>query len=839
MQKLVFKNGNGVEIDLTDGEKYGITDWSGLSNTDLNIQTQTVPFADGAVYLDALLGEKDIAVTIAVNDGGDLETRYELKRELIALLNPKLGEGVLTYTNDYLSKQITVVPQLPVFANKNIDTAGTLKASVAFTACIPYWEDTEETEVLVSDTAYTTVTNSGDVPLRIKAEVYPFNNNSVTIENKTNDTVLTLDGDINAPVSVDMNVGAKTVLKESISADNTFMAPFKIAKFNNRIFGIYGSSLYVTDDGEKWDFVYNFGNALIGLCATSDSVVVYNANDKILYFSSDLETWTEISMSSYATSGLYLSYNVDNSTTFLLCSDCILYSTDLTTWSQIATDNPPVYATYLVTLDKTITDGTNNYVCIYIDNNGYLYGVQEDLETVDVLYDSYEVGCFYYDDELDIFVMYASGLKYSTDLTTWTDASFSVSFRGQIIKYRNCLYLFSIGGYQYYAISNDGKNWSAVNLSYSYNNLIVFKDDLLAFGNYYYWSFKKGNYNIRLGIGNATLSFGENTIDTDKCIMTISGGVAYRSPDGIEWVVGGNCGTTTNCLLKVGERIIQGSDEGMIYYTDDCGTTFQSLQVVSGDYSISAISYSEERGVYLIACTNNLFYESSDDLATATYVTSFGNAEIDKIIVVPISDEEEKYFLVTQNGSYIYIKSYKWEDETYTSYRSQLAGNYTSGDILDGFYDSVHDNVIVQAGDTLYSLLKASNPLFGIAFAEVTSDYSFDFTISYKDGRGFYTIVESDGLYYIAYSNDGSNWALLEQVPSISSCFYSFLFKTFISRVGTTGYFNWVFSADENIINSLIEFDLTLDVGDNELTVVPTDNLCFIRLTYRNRYIGV
>ena len=118
MQKLVFRNANGIELDLTS-DPFGITEWEGFSADELNIQSQQVPFQDGSVFLDALLGERELAVTVAMNDGNNLEKRYRLRREMISALNPKLGEGVLIYTNDFLSKQIHAIPQLPVSKNHN------------------------------------------------------------------------------------------------------------------------------------------------------------------------------------------------------------------------------------------------------------------------------------------------------------------------------------------------------------------------------------------------------------------------------------------------------------------------------------------------------------------------------------------------------------------------------------------------------------------------------------------------------------------------------------------------------------------------------------------------
>ena len=146
MQKLVWINSKGTEINLTSGD-YGITEWEGFSACDLEVQTQNVPFQDGSVFLDALLNNRELSVTLAINDGKDLEKRYRLRRELISALNPKLGEGYLIYTNDFISKRIKCLAQMPVFPTHNSDKAGTPKASLSWTACDPYWEDLEETSV--------------------------------------------------------------------------------------------------------------------------------------------------------------------------------------------------------------------------------------------------------------------------------------------------------------------------------------------------------------------------------------------------------------------------------------------------------------------------------------------------------------------------------------------------------------------------------------------------------------------------------------------------------------------------------------------------------------------
>lgn len=56
--------------------------------------------------MDNLLNDRELSITVAFNDEKDLHKRYELRRELISKLNPKLGEGYLIYENDFLTKRI-------------------------------------------------------------------------------------------------------------------------------------------------------------------------------------------------------------------------------------------------------------------------------------------------------------------------------------------------------------------------------------------------------------------------------------------------------------------------------------------------------------------------------------------------------------------------------------------------------------------------------------------------------------------------------------------------------------------------------------------------------------
>lgn len=213
MQKLIWKNGNGKEIELTQ-EPYGITEWDGFSNTELNVQTQQVPFNDGAVFIDALLEQRSLSVTLAMNDKNNLEDRYRLRRELIASMNPKLGEGYLIYENDFLKKQIKCLPYIPSFENHNSNTKGTPKAQLTWNACEPYWEDIEEEQVFISQGEVVEIENKGDVPCAIVAEVYPSNSENTSILNQTTGKKIQLKNTLTGETEINTNNGKKTIVEK-------------------------------------------------------------------------------------------------------------------------------------------------------------------------------------------------------------------------------------------------------------------------------------------------------------------------------------------------------------------------------------------------------------------------------------------------------------------------------------------------------------------------------------------------------------------------------------------------------------------------------------------------
>lgn len=411
MQKLVFINGAGNQIDLTSGN-FGIVNWEGLSNTDLNIQSQQVPFEDGGVFLDALMEQREIALTVAINDGNDLELRYQKKRELISALNPKAGEGVLIYTNDYLSKQIKAVPQIPLFENKNSNDAGTLKASVAFTCCDPYWEDLEETEVNVTDQDIV-IQNNGDVACGIKAEIRGNVNNGLLIENVTTGQKIDVIGKF-SDIKLNTNTGNKNITDKEytgykVMAETKSFTSIIFAK--GKYYGIANERLFVSEDLYNWDFVEMGSGSFYGILysAEKDLFLVYGSR---LLYSQNAKNWTEVEISASirkiiysATKDLYIAVG---------SRYYITTSTDGIEWT---TRNEPVsgadnfiYYDVIETTDNFVACGSGfDGAKFCYSANGSSWTSVSPYFTRDPLYKIVFDGEYYY-----------SGKYYTNDITSWS-----------------------------------------------------------------------------------------------------------------------------------------------------------------------------------------------------------------------------------------------------------------------------------------------------------------------------------------------------------------------------------------------------------------------------------
>jgi len=841
MQKLVFKNGNGIEIDFTSSP-FGITDWSGLSNANLNVQSQQVPFQDGSVYLDSLLSERDLNFTLAVYDGGNLGTRYELKRQIISALNPKLGEGVLTYTNDYISKQITVIPYLPVFANHNSNTKGTLKASLTYKACIPYWEDTEETTVTLNK-GFTSITNNGDIETPVKIDVFTSNIQNLKIENQT--------------------TGKKIALSETLYEN----AEINTAMGNKTLFS---KPLVITDFNVKNDVIYN--EYLGKFIAVGVKGYVYISSDGLNY--EPIKTVTDYDLESIAYSAnLNLMVAVGN-------GGVILTSSDGETWGLVKTLTSALMDVIFV------SDPINSeYRFFTVGYNG-LVAYSTDGVTWTTATSGVEWACksIAYSDSLHKWVIVGESSRTltSSDGITWTENGIS-PYDNYCVIWCDFLGMFIMGCMYRIMTSPDGITWTDYEGNFEYVVTIACSDSLIVAKNDYdskWWTSTDGVTWTLQEESERMQSL--NKIKYSESVNQFFGVGDYStgtSLNGLKWDYIG--GVTTSALVDIiynGSEYVCAGGQGLIMRSTD-GRTWEKIESdLSSMRYIIRLWYFEEKDIYFVWTSlnqDNNIYRSSD-LVTWTRIISNHNIEISEIaynsdldvfvfggslyqrspttttnyiyissdmgttltkVIIPYSDdaatisglsysEDLHLFVAFCKGAL--ITSPDGENWTLQAYTNRYIGSCIWVSDLHLFVACGYSGHIIHSSDGI----NWSGDTYG--------NYKLN-AISYDKYAELLFIVGDSGR--ILTSSDALNWQTLETPIKDALLGISFNGKGGMVTVGNNGAIGIIRQKEEgeNLISALSadsDMSLALEVGSNSILMAGNGHVSGL-LTYRNRYVGV
>ena len=205
MERLIFKNANGQQIEFSNTSDYRWTQVEGLGEGTANMQSTSSPYQDGSTNVGgAYFNTRTIKIDMVVT-GSDLKASI---RQLNAVLNPKIGLGSLTVDRDgdikVLGKVRTrVLPSLPGGESRGI---GFQVCYIIFEAFDPFYEDQTETEATLitganvfsfplsitssyrfdyTNTTGVTVTNTGDVECPITVILDGPKSSPITIENMT------------------------------------------------------------------------------------------------------------------------------------------------------------------------------------------------------------------------------------------------------------------------------------------------------------------------------------------------------------------------------------------------------------------------------------------------------------------------------------------------------------------------------------------------------------------------------------------------------------------------------------------------------------------------------
>ena len=818
MQKLVFRNGAGNEIDLTAGN-FGITNWAGLSNTPLNIQTQQVPFEDGGVFLDALMEQREIDVTVAINDNNDLELRYQLKRELISALNPKLGEGVLIYTNDYLSRQIHAVPQIPLFENKNSNDKGTLKASITFSCPSPYWEDLKDTQITFKIGQQPIVSNDGDVPTQIKME---WLTNSVTnpmVTNITQKQKIKYNGELNSCLLINTNLGEKNVMAEAMGTRliQTGEDLSNIRCFKNVSFIFSTTSLFIYTDRKLQQLELESGVFPEDI-AFSENLglwVLVCSRGKI-YTSTNLETWTP------RTSGV--SYQLE----------CICYSEELALF--VAVGEMGTIITSSDGVSWTIrTSGVNNYLksivysekvhlFIIVGGNKCLRSGNGTSWTSETLsYNLNEVitdaeGYFVACGDNGVIVSSADGVSWTPKISGTTANLISITFSREIgfVAIGNAITLNSV----------DGDNWKPKQIENEYLTRVEFDSDSTTF----------------LTVGNT--------------------GLLEESYDGEEWrIIFKGVSLYQDCCVyakKLGLFVI-GGDEGVLLCKNGKEGEYIDFDF---DFEMAGLCYSEEKGLFVGV-------GSSGKVVTSTDAKHWELQELDvHYLYDVIYSAEKEMFIAVGDGGAICKSSdgLSWqviEDEssallnvvTYADNQFVIGGEdvylySNNGDSWNSVAVTGYNitGMTYSKENALFVAVTDSGELIKIQSANMTSWLVTEITtenlrcIRYFENYGIYIAIGENETILTSY--DGLNYAEIFKGSDLKFNDVGYLpeLDSFII-VGNSGViFGLSYESVENRI-SYLSFDsdmgMNLAIGENQFKINKDAGNMIVRITYRQKYIGV
>ena len=896
MQKLVWINSKGTEINLTSGD-YGITEWVGFSACDVEVQTQNVPFQDGSVFLDALLNNRELSVTLAINDDKNLEKRYRLRRELIAALNPKLGEGYLIYTNDFISKRIKCLAQMPVFPTHNSDKAGTPKASLSWTACDPYWEDVEETLVTFPIDEKPVIKNNGDVPCQMKIE---FITNSVTnpkVENLTTEKFIQYKGELNNVLSINTNIGNKEMIgkvltKKNISSRGAYNAIIYNSESDLYMMTTSLGEVVTTKDFKNFNYIF-ISNRSINAIAYSKNLGLYVAGgDRYRYTSTDGVNWNAVN----------INFNIYG----------IAYSESLGIFIQVG-------------------DRKNNHIMKSSDGINWT----DVAVSTSYLYNFTNVQWF---EEISLFIIAnrGQGTFTSSDGINWTEHRFEhVTDAITYCKTENQLYMIARN---YTLTSSDGINWTEHENNLprtSFKNLVCCNDifphkfifiatdttnyyDSEVFFSYDGFIFEQGVSNAKqinaliyaqnigefIGVGaqssvllssdainfeyanpNQFNFLNHHVIYVEKYKMYVSAGSGglQTSVDGENWIRR-DINSFTYVMYCDELDLFIGSRDNGLYLSRDCITWNQVLSV---NYKFSKIIYIAKLKLFC-AISNTpylkaILYTSSDGINWTERINNdlqllndiYYCEKLNTIFTVGgvIDDESLRYIAGLIYASNDGINWTERTNDSQTSLNSITYGKYSKvlvivgGDIFttedkgivltssDGvnwyrqnipsmlFHKVIYggiENIFVAVGNFDYSnygkIFISHN---GYNWNEVYSIENCAFyDVCYSENMNMFVAVGSG----ILVSYNGHNWndMLGNNNADLDEVIFSEHLLEFLIMGGSL--IKLIFQKKNNLIQNISNdsnMNLNLEVGDNKMKISKDSGFLTCNILYRQKYIGV
>lgn len=196
MQKVKYTNSKGESIYFDIKPPFVLQRIEGTGNVDVNLQSQKSPFQDGSTFLNAKLEPREIFVQVAILTS-DSEELFKLRQKIQKVLNPKLGEGTITYytpNGEYTIKG--VVDGTPFFSNYNGDNVA---CQATFLCHDPFWYDANEDEYIF---------NAPYVPM-FEFPFFSDPENDIEFGMEQESTIIINDGTTYTPLIIEFDGGIK------------------------------------------------------------------------------------------------------------------------------------------------------------------------------------------------------------------------------------------------------------------------------------------------------------------------------------------------------------------------------------------------------------------------------------------------------------------------------------------------------------------------------------------------------------------------------------------------------------------------------------------------------
>lgn len=140
-EKVVFKNSRGQSIELTNRLPFLLESVEGIGGVDADVQLQKAPYQDGATFVDTLLSTRSLSLIVNMKADSRDELNA-LRQQISSIFNPKLGKGVLVYSNGLTEREIEVtVDGSPVFPVGDAKGKWFQRTVINLIAPDPYWRD--------------------------------------------------------------------------------------------------------------------------------------------------------------------------------------------------------------------------------------------------------------------------------------------------------------------------------------------------------------------------------------------------------------------------------------------------------------------------------------------------------------------------------------------------------------------------------------------------------------------------------------------------------------------------------------------------------------------------